>query len=111
MPFPTEPIPRASGSDETIIIPLVKSESEGAYTKVRRKITKVKNEFKLNYRKITKAEYTILKNYFIANQGLEFQFVHPDTLEEYTCIFKQDKLVKTHTDGVLVSTEIMLEEV
>ena len=111
MAYPTEPRVRASGTVDTATIPLVKSESDGAYTKVRRKVTRVKNKFTLSYQKITYDEFDILKAYFYANQGLSFDFIHPSNAETFTCVFAQEEIQKTYIDSVLVSTTIVLEEV
>lgn len=109
--YPTEPKVRASGSSDKLNIPTIRTESENAYTKVRRKTTRTKSKFKLSYRSITEAEYTILQTFFNTNQGLAFTFVHPATTVSYNCIFSQDDLDKTYKDGVLVSTEISIEEI
>lgn len=111
MAYPILPKPSAPGSSDTLSIPVLRSESEGAYTKVRRITTKAKNEFTLKYNKLTKVNYAILSDYFSANQGLSFDFVHPDTNITHTCVFMQDSIKKTHIDGVLSSTVIKLEEV
>lgn len=110
MSYPTTPIPRASGSEDSKTRALIKSESEGAYVRVRPLATKAINRFKLNYRKITKAEFAILEAFFDANIGKSFTFTHPDTATVYTCTFDQEELKKTYVDGVLVSTDIMLVE-
>lgn len=110
MSYPTAPVPRAAGSEDSKIRTLLKSESEGAYVKIRPVATKAINRFKLNYRNITKAEFVILEAFFDANIGKTFSFTHPDTAVVYTCTFDQEELKKTHVDGVLVSTDIMLVE-
>ena len=110
MSYPTTPKPRASGSEDTKTRALVKSESEGAYVRVRPLATKAINRFKLNYSNITRAEFATLSSFFDANIGKTFTFVHPDTSVSYSCTFDQEELRKTYVDGVLVSTEITLVE-
>jgi len=108
--YPTEPKVRASGSNREIEIPTTKSESDGAYTKERRTTTREKRRWKLNYNNITKDEFEILENFFIANKGLTFQFTYPGTATEYDVGFAQDKIAEAEKDGVLVSTSVELEE-
>ena len=91
-------IPKAhQGSKTDLNIPIVKSESEGAYTKVRRTTTKTKRTWELRYKSITLANYEILEDYFNANQGLSFEFVSNNIT--YDVIFNQDKITKEHTSG------------
>jgi len=110
MSYPVTPVPRAAGSEDSKTRALLKSESEGAYVKVRPLATKAINRFKLNYKSITKTEFATLETFFDANIGKTFSFTHPDTAVVYTCTFDQEELKKTHTDGVLVSTDITLVE-
>lgn len=108
--YPTAPKVRASGSSRAIEVPTVKSESEGAYTRERRLTTKVKRKWKLNYNNITKDDFIILEDFFLANKGLTFQFTYPGTATEYDVGFAQDTITQAEKDGVLVSTSVELEE-
>lgn len=108
--FPTDPKPRI-GSKDTTIIPIVKSESDGNYTRVRRIATRSREKFELNYNVITFSEFDILKSFFVANQGFPFTFTHPATSVAYTCIFSQEELEKNYIDSKFINTKIILEEV
>ena len=108
--FPTAPCPRV-GTKETTVIPIVKSESEGNYTKVRRVATRSRKKFELKYNALTLSEFQILETFFIDNQGSSFTFTHPSTAVEYECIFNQSELKKDFTDTKIVNTDIVLEEV
>jgi|LGVF01.2.fsa_nt_gb hypothetical protein len=107
--YPTTPTPRI-GSKDTKIIPIVKSESEGNYTKVRRVTTKARMKFNLKYNTITSDEFNTLDAFFEANQGIAFIFVHPVTSISYNCIFNQSELGKNYK-GVHIDTDMILEEV
>ena len=109
--YPTVPKIRASGTSKTQQIKTLRSETEGAYTKVRRVSTKAKKKFKLGYKGITKDEFAILETFFNENQGLSFDFVYPGEESIHIVIFAQDEITQTEQDGVLVSTSIELEEI
>lgn len=108
--YPIEPIPSLSSTSETYI-PIVKSESDGNYPKVRRKTTRGREKFSLIYSGITHTEFTILQDFFKLNQGLVFEFTEPLTGVVRNCIFSQESLEKKYDTVNTVSTSVQLEEV
>jgi hypothetical protein len=106
--FPTEPHPRV-GSKESTVNPIIKSESDGNYTKTRRITTKSRKKFELNYNALTMPEYQILEDFFNANQGMPFLFTAPNSTV-YECIFVQDELPKDYVNSFVVNTSIKIEE-
>lgn len=108
--FPTVPCPRM-GSMDTTILPIIKTESEGNYTRVRRTATRSREKFELDFSTIKLTEFNVLKAFFLANQGLPFTFVHPDTAVSYTCILNQSELKKKRFSKNIVSTQMILEEI
>ena len=108
--FPTNPIPR-SGTKQTTIIPIAKSESEGNYSKVRRLVTKERKKFELKFNTLTHAEYSILETFFIYNQGLVFEFTNQVTDITHNCIFSQSELLATYVNSLHINVDIIIEEV
>jgi hypothetical protein len=108
--YPENPIP-SLGSSSQLYIPLIKSESDGNYPKVRRKTTKARKKFELDYKNILHSEFQVLEDFFVANQGLSFDFTEPLSGTIYTCVFMQDELDKSYDTVNTVSTTIKLEEV
>jgi len=106
--YPISPVPH-QGSKTDLNIPVIKAESEGAYTKVRRTTTKTKRTWDLSYKNILLQDYQILEDFFNDNQGLSFDYTYDDVT--YTVIFNQAKITKEHTTGVTASTSIQLEQV
>jgi len=110
MEYPTTPIPSLGSSTETYI-PLIKSESDGNYTKVRRRTTKAREKFSLKYNNISFDEFDTLRSFFLAAQGQSFTFTEPMTGVQYTCIMSQESLPKDYATTNTVSTSVELEEV
>ncbi len=108
--FPAAVCPRMA-TKETTLLPIIKVESDANYTKVRRVSTRAREKFELAFSTITETEFATLKAFFIANQGLPFIFVHPNSAISYTCVFNQSELKKTYFSKLLVSTQMVLEEV
>jgi len=108
--FPLTPCPRV-GSKQTTILPIIKSESEGNYTKVRKIATRDRKKFELKYTTITHGEFAILESFFLANQGMMFEFTNQATDEVYTCIFTQSELPCNYKTPIHIDTDIILEEV
>lgn len=110
MSYPTIPEPRV-GSKDSKNIPLITSESEGSYKKVRRRSTKALNSFTLDYTSITESEFAILDAYFETYIGTSFDFVHPKTNVTYSCTFETETLEKTYLAGGFISTSVKLMEI
>ncbi len=108
--FPSTLIPNIHSS-ETLSIPLVTSETEGNYPKVRRRTTKAREKFDLKFDPLTVTEWAILKAFFETNQGLPFTFVHPTSLVSYTCVIMQDTLEKSFISSFIFKTALKIEEV
>lgn len=108
--YPNTPVPRV-GSSRKIIAPSYRSQSEGGYTYSRRKFSRSKSSYSLQYPSITKAELDALASFFIANAGNKFCFTHP--LEDSTkeCVFAMDELEISDLGSGLFSTRVELLEV
>lgn len=108
--YPSKPIPRV-GSSRKIIAPSYRSKSEGGYTYSRRKFTRTKQSYALNYTSINKAELEILSNFFKAHSGAKFYFTHPLENQQKECVFAMDELDITDLGCGLFNTKIELLEV
>lgn len=106
--FPSSPSPRYS-SKRGKQLPALRSESEGSYGMTRRRFTKSRVFFSLNFDNITMAEYTILENFFLANQGTIFDYVYPlDPLNTHKVMFASDTIEATDTSPLRCNTTIEL---
>lgn len=106
--FPTSPKPQVGGSEE-YIIPIVKTESDGNYIKVRRKTTKKRELFTLKFT-CPHSGYEAIKSFFSSYQGTSFTWTHPITGSTHTVIFGQDKLSRTvyptHSEFTVILEEL-----
>jgi hypothetical protein len=106
--YPSTPIPSV-GSKDSYIIPIIKSEAEGNYVRVRRRATRKRETFELRYTEMRYSDYETLLAFFDANQGMSFTFVHPLTSAEHTVVFGMDKLERT-MHGTYCEVDVILEE-
>jgi hypothetical protein len=106
--YPTTPIPSVGTKDATVI-PIIKSEAEGNYIRVRRRATRKRETLELKYSKMTYEDYDTLRTFFIENQGTAFTFVHPVSSAEYTVVFTMDKLERAMYE-TYVDVTVILEE-
>lgn len=106
--YPTTPIP-SIGSKSAYIIPIVKSEADGNYIRVRRRSTRKRESFELKYSLMSYEEYAVLEEFFDTNQGLSFTWTHPVTSAEHTVVFMMDRLEATMYETYCEVT-VMLEE-
>lgn len=108
--FPTNPIPRYN-STRGKKLEAIRSQTEAGYTFSRKKFTSSKAMYDLKYDNISLAEYQVLEDFFIANQGTVFQFTHPREAVVKNVIFNQDDIIATDTNINRCSTQIQLLEV
>ena len=83
---------------EATEFPTVRSDKEGPYVQMRRKWTRSKKTFQLEWDEkvsLSEADYQILRQFFIENQGDNFTWTHPATNIVYTVVFDQDSLGTT----------------
>lgn len=83
---------------ETTELPTAKSSKEGPYVQYRKKWTKSKKHFQLEWDEMVsllEADYQILEQFFYENQGVSFTWTHPVTSIVYTVVFDQDSLDST----------------
>jgi len=89
--FPT--IQSPNGLQQKTIKPAQRSTSSAGYTMARAKATIAKKEFKVMYQNLTTAERNTLQTFFNSNQGLEFDWTHPEPSgSTYQVIFNQDDI-------------------
>lgn len=91
--FPTSPKPQVGGSEE-YIIPIIKTEADGNYIRVRRKATKKRQVFDLRF-VCPHAGYDAIKAFFDSYQGKSFTWTHPITAATHTVVFGIDRLKRT----------------
>ena len=97
--YPTTP-PIIVGSTRTIRNPTYRSQSESGYTFSRKKWTRPKASYSLNYPSVDHNE----------NQGQKFKFKYPYD-EEKICVFTMDELQVTDNEGGYSAVKIDLAEV
>ena len=108
--YPTYP-PLIVGSSRTLQNPTHRSSSEGGYTMTRRKWTKPKSKYSLNYPSVNADQFKILRDFFIANQGQAFKFRYPLEDETKICVFIMDELAATDSAGGYCAVKIEIAEV
>lgn len=106
--YPTAPIPSV-GSKEAIEIPIVRTKADGNYVRVRRKATKKRETFELNYKFLTLSDYQSFRSFFIENQGSVMTWTHPVHGSSHNVVFAMDKLEATLYDTYADLT-VLLEE-
>lgn len=89
--YPSYP-PIVVGSSRTLRNPTHRSSSDGGYTITRKKWTKPKSSYSLNYPALNAEQFKILRDFFIANQGQAFKFRYPLEDEIKICVFAMDDL-------------------
>lgn len=80
---------------ESTEFPTIKTEMDGAYIHLRRKWTKSKKVFQLEWNEkvsMKETDYQILRQFFLEQQGLDFTWTHPATNVIYIVLFNQDSL-------------------
>ncbi|WP_170000350.1 hypothetical protein [Campylobacter sp. RM9328] len=108
--YPNFPKP-AVGSSRSIINPTLRSQSEAGYTTSRKKYTRAKREYSLDYPLLTMEQLAILESFFNENQGRSFKFTHPLENVERICIFAMDKFSISDNFSNHCSVKIDLVEV
>ena len=103
-------IPVTIGSQSSLYIPIVQTESEGNYLRVRRKTTRSRRIFTLDFKEISYTDYALIEAFFEANQGISFTWTHPVTSIEYDLVFMQDTLVQT-MGATSCDTSILVREI
>lgn len=107
--YPATP-PIIVGSSRTIRNPTYRSQSESGYTFSRKKWTRPKASYSLNYPSVDQNELKILQDFFNENQGQKFKFKYPYD-EEKICVFTMDELQITDNEGGYSAVKIDLAEV
>lgn len=106
--FPSSPSPRYSSKRGKQFAAL-RSESEGSYGMTRKRFTKSRVFFSLNFDNITMAEFTILETFFLANQGTIFDYVYPlEPGTTHKVMFASDTIEATDTSALRCNTSIDL---
>ncbi len=80
---------------EVTLFPAYSTEKEGPYVQQRRKWSKAKKVFSLEWDEkcaLTETDYQLLETFFLNNQGLAFTWTHVATGTSYTVMFNQDEL-------------------
>ena len=80
---------------ESTYLPTQRIEKEGPYVQIRKKWTAGKKEWTLEWTEkvsLPESDYEILKEFFLAKQGMAFTWVHYATNVAYTVMFDQDEL-------------------
>lgn len=108
--YPTKP-PMFLGSTRTTINPTQRSESEAGYIFARKKYTRDKSKYSLNYSSLTYDEFNILNEFFKTNQGEKFYFTHPIENIRKVCVFAMDELVANDDFSGHCSTKVELIEI
>lgn len=91
--------------------PARKVEFEGGYQQQRPKFTRKYKTFEFEHKFLNDAQAQELETFFDNNQGLEFEFTHPKTLEAFNVTFQMDSLDFEYAIGGLYQQcKIMLRE-
>ena len=94
--YPT--IQNPSGLQQKIIKTKYKGISSSGYMMTRAKATASKKEFLVKYTFLTNTERDTLQTFFDTNQGLGFNWTHPESGgETYFVVFIEDELEFTLT--------------
>jgi hypothetical protein len=96
------------GSSEEYIIPIIKTESEGNYIRVRRGSTKKREVFTLIFR-TPNSDYETIKGHFNGNQGSSFTWLHQETGITHIVVYGMDRLKRSMFGGYSEYT-VILEE-
>jgi hypothetical protein len=94
----------------TLSIPQVRTPFEGGYVQSRRVFTRQRHTWRLAFEGFTDAHRTTLDNFFIANQGATFNWVHPTSAVTHKVRFSDDDLVWRLSDTSRWSVTINIEE-
>jgi hypothetical protein len=73
--------------------PQVRTESDATYIHSRPRSTRGIHKWSLSWTYLSEADYQLLEDFFSANMGAAFTWVHPITSVSYTCRFSSDTLV------------------
>lgn len=80
------------GLSEETYFPQIRTEMENGSVISRRKFTRARDKWNLEWDDMPEADYQTLKTFFEANQGLTFYWTHPLTNVTYTARFSTDRL-------------------
>ena len=101
-----------NGIQQKNIKPTQRDVSAAGYVMARSKATLLKKEFLIKYNNMTTAERDTLEAFFDANQGLEFDWTHPEQGgDTYQVVFNQDEIEFSWIAYQLWSTSFKIREV
>lgn len=99
------------GLDERVHKAQERTEFEGGYVQSRPKHTRHRHRWPLRWELLPEAEYQTLKTFFAANQGGQFDWVHPWTGVTYACRFSADEISGAMTFPGHRTVDCPIEEV
>ena len=108
--FPSN-IPKPSSIDRGVSQPALRSEFEANYGIVRPKVSRSRNRFRLTWNPMRRADFSILLQFFEANQGTAFNWRNPLDNVTRTVTFSDDVLEERYVSRVAVNCTVNLEEI
>jgi len=101
-----------NGLQQKTVKPADRKTSAAGYTMARAKATLAKKEFQLLYNFLTKTERNTLQTFFDGNQGLEFNWTHPETGgSTYQVVFAADDIEFSWVSPDRWSIKFVIKEV
>jgi hypothetical protein len=104
LPNPKHPL------HEELLIPQIRTEFEAGYVQSRRRGTRERRKWALEWDVLTNAQRITLQSFFIARQGSTFAWTHPVTLVSYTVRFSDDAVKMSFNVNQRWSATVVIEE-
>ncbi|WP_345993767.1 hypothetical protein [Sulfurimonas sp. HSL-1716] len=105
--FPLVP----TGLSTQRIKPVSRAKYDAGYEQTAPKNTRALKKFTLSFGALTNAEADTLDNFFVVNQGVAFEFIHPIEDISYIVRFSEDSISFEQFGKDYQSTQIVIEEI
>ena len=99
-----------NGVKESSIGKVVTSSFDGNYKQQRRKTTRIRKQFEMDFA-LSLSEYQTLDTFFQTYLGVNFEFTHPITSTVYNCRFSDETLDATYLVNNLIKVKLKIEEI
>ena len=89
----------------------IRTEFEGGYVQSRKRNTRPTRRWSLHWNAMSHADWLLLEEAFINDQGNEFPWTEPITDKTYTVRYSEDRIRWSHTDKGYRQVSVAIEEI
>jgi hypothetical protein len=95
---------------EEIVFPQIRTEFEAGYVQSRRRGTRNRRKWTLNWKSLTGLQWATLRAFFLARQGQTFAWTHPVDLTSHSVRFSGDSIPASFQVNLRWSATVQIEE-